>query len=117
MEQDDGLHIKQENVDHQNATFQIKEECNLQWDDSPGDVQINEENVNFKKHIFIGNDQNRLGEMDSGYKHVHRNEYKCDSCGKTFSQVDRLNTHIITHTNVIFVERYSLGQPVGKYIY
>ena len=83
-------------MDDQNVTFQIKEECNLQWDNSPGDVQINEENVNFEKYIVIADDQNQLGEMDSGYKHVHRDEYKCDICGKTFSQVDRLTTHIMT---------------------
>ena len=34
-EQDHGLHIKQETVDDQNDTFQLKEECIVQWDDSP----------------------------------------------------------------------------------
>ena len=58
MEQDDGLHIKQESVNGQNETLQIKEECILQWDDSPGDVQIKEENDDSKTCTFNADDQN-----------------------------------------------------------
>ena len=32
--------IKQETVDHQNNTFQIKEESILQWNDSPDDDKV-----------------------------------------------------------------------------
>ena len=52
MEQDDGLHINQENVDDQNEEFQIKENSILQWDDSPGDAQLKEKDKYSKAYTI-----------------------------------------------------------------
>ena len=62
MEQEDGLHIKQETVGDQKETFRINEECMLQWDDSPADVQIKDENDNSKTCTNV-DDQNETFEM------------------------------------------------------
>ena len=64
MEQYDDFHIKQETIDGQNETFRIKEECILQWVDSPGDIQIKVENPNSKTDPVTVDNQNERFELE-----------------------------------------------------
>ena len=73
------LDIKQETVDDQNETFKIKEECILQWDDSPCDVEITEELDHSKTCTFTADDQNETFQIKKGC--ISQYDEKCDTCG------------------------------------